>query len=445
VRYVLEGTVRRAGHQVRINAQLIDGRTGNHLWAERYDRDYADLFALQDEVIGRIVEALSVHLTASEQVQVARLPTHSLEAYDYYLRAEQELHSPEGDVGFLRALDLYAEAIALDQDFADAYAGYARAAAYLWTWSYDGAMAGSVARKRLYDAAGQALSLSPQLPRAHAVLAEVQAADGEHEAAIQSARRAVGFGPSDAEAYATLASVLAYAGMPDEAVGAAEIALRLNPKPPATTLLVAGLALYLDGQSERAIEVLEQARALAPDLNEPHEYLAMAYGQAGKLDEAKREVDLILEREPSISVRFYQLAYSPHRRAEDVNRRLEGLRRAGMPEWPFGYAGSPERRIAQAEARTLTFGRTWQGQHEPVGPFIAQISQDGTVAFRDPRSLATGKFLFREDMLCLQSDDFQQGRPNCGFLYRDLTEGGEARYDYVYVNAFSLLRFLIAR
>jgi adenylate cyclase len=445
VRYVLEGSVRRAGERVRINAQLIDGTTGGHVWAERYDRDYADIFAVQDEVIREIAGALSVQLTESQQTQVARLPTHSLQAYDYYLRAEQELHSPEGDIGFLRALDLYAEAIALDHDFADAYAGYARAAAYLWTWSYDGAMAGSVARKRLYDAAGQALALSPQLPRAHAVLAEVQSADGEHEAAIQSARRAVGFGPSDAEAYATLASVLAYAGMPAEAVGAAEVALRLNPKPPATTLLVAGLAFYLDGQYERAIEVLEQARALAPDLNEPHEYLAMAYGRAGKLDEAKREVDLILEREPTISVRFYQLAYAPHRRAEDVNRRLEGLRRGGMPEWPFGYAGSPDRRIGQAEARTLTFGRTWQGQHEPVGPFIAQISQDGTVAFRDPRSLTTGKFLFRDDMLCLQSDDFQQGRPNCGFLYRDPTEGGDARYDYVYVNAFSLLHFSIAQ
>jgi adenylate cyclase len=441
VRYVLEGTVRRAGDQVRINAQLVDGRTGNHLWADRYDRDYADLFALQDEVIGRIVDALSVQLTESEQVQVARLPTHSLEAYDYYLRAEQELHSPEGDIGFLRALDLYEKAIALDHDFADAYAGYARAAYYLWTFSYDGAMAGSVARKRLYDAAGQALALSPQLPRAHAVLAEVQAADGEHDAAIQSARRAVAFGPSDAEAYATLASVLAFSGMPAEAVGAAETALRLNPKPPATTLLVAGLALYLDGQSERAIELLEQARALAPHLNEPHVYLAMAYGQAGKLDEAKREVDLLLEREPAFSVRFYQLAYSPHRRAEDVNHRLDGLRRAGMPEWPFGYAGSPERRIGQAEARTLTFGRIWQGQHKPVGPFIAQISQDGTVAFRDPRILTTGKFIFRDDMLCLQSDDFQQGRPNCGFLYRDRTEGGDARYDYVYVNAFSLCTF----
>jgi hypothetical protein len=99
----------------------------------------------------------------------------------------------------------------------------------------------------------------------------------------------------------------------------------------------------------------------------------------------------------------------------------------------------------QAEARALTFGRTWQGQHELATPFIAQISQNGTVAFRDPSSLRTGKFLLRDDMLCYQSEDFALGRPNCGFLYRDAKDVGQTRYDYVYVNAFSLLHFLVAQ
>jgi adenylate cyclase len=442
VRYVLQGSVRRAGGRVRINAQLIDGTTGGHVWAERYEGDYADIFAVQDEVIREIASTLSVQLTESEQTQVARLPTRSLEAYDYYLRAEQEQHSPEGDIGLLRALGLYEHAIALDHDFADAHAGYARAAAFLWTASYDVAMPGAVARRKLYDAAGQALALSPQLPRAHAVLAEAQSVDGEHEAAIQSARRAVNFGPSDAEAYATLASVLVYAGKPAEAVAAAEAALRLNPKPPAAILLTAGLALFFDGQYERSIEALEQALNLAPELNEPHEFLAMAYAQAGKLDEAKHEVEVLLERAPSLNVQFEKLMATHHRRAEDLNRRLEALRKAGFPEWPFGYEGSNEGRMDRAEARPLIFGRTWQGQHELATPFIAQISQDGTVAFRDPNSLSTGKFLLRDDMLCYQSEDFALGRPNCGFLYRDV---GQTRYDYVYVNAFSLFHFSVAQ
>ena len=185
VRYVLEGSVRRAGERVRINAQLIDGTTGGHVWAERYDRDYADIFAVQDQVIEEIVGALSVQLTEAEQTQVTRLPTHNLEAYDYYLRAEQELHSPAGEIGLLRALELYQKAISLDGEFADAYAGYARAALILWTNTYDVSLPGTVARQRLYEAAGRALALNPELPRARAVLAEAQSVDGEHEAAIE--------------------------------------------------------------------------------------------------------------------------------------------------------------------------------------------------------------------------------------------------------------------
>ena len=445
VRYVLEGSVRRDRDHVRINAQLIDGSTGNHLWAERYDHEFAHIFALQDEVIRQIAGALSVQLTESEQTQVARLPTRSLEAYDYYLRAEQEQHSPEGDIGLLRALGLYERAIALDHDFADAYAGYARAAAFLWTGSYDASMAGAVARKRLYDAAGQALALSPQLPRAHAVLAEAQSVAGEHEAAIQSARRAVDFGPSDAEAYATLASVLAYAGMPAEAVAAADTALRLNPKPPAATLLTAGFALFLDGQEERAIRALEQARDLAPALSEPHIFLAMVYAQVARIEEAKHEAEVLLEREPIYSLKFFRVMLAHLRREENLNRCLEGLRKAGFPEWPLGYDGQREDRIDQAEARALTFGRTWQGQHELATPFIAQISQDGTVAFRDPSSFRTGQFVWRDGMLCYQSEDFMLGRPNCGFLYRDNKKVGQTTYDYVYVNAVSLLHFSIVQ
>jgi adenylate cyclase len=444
VRYVLQGSVRRAGERVRINAQLIDGTTGGHVWAERYDRDYADIFAVQDQVIEEIVGALSVQLTEAEQTQVARLPTHSLEAYDYYLRAEQELHSPAGDVGLLRALGLYQEAISLDGEFADAYAGYARAAAFLWTYSYDAVLAGTVARHRLYEAAGRALALNPELPRARAVLAEAQSVDGEHEAAIESARRAVEFGPSDAEAHASLASVLAYAGMPAEAVAAAETALRLNPKPPAATLLTAGLALFLDGQYERAIEALKQARDVAPKLNEQLEFLAMAYAQAGRLEEAKQAVEVLLQRLPSLNLQFYRVMYAHHRRPEDLARRLDGLRKAGMPEWPYGYRDRPEQRLDGAQVSALTFGHTWQGQHRSGEPFLVQIGENGNTAYRSPSSLRTGMLSLRDNRLCDLSDDFLLGRANCGYLYHDPNSLGGAKYEYVYVNAFSLMHFSVA-
>ena len=111
MRYVLEGSVRRAGARVRINAQLIDGTTGGHVWAERYERDYADIFVVQDQVLEQIVAPCRSSLTKPSGRRSHRLPTHNLEAYDYYLRAEQALHSPAGEIDLLRALELYQKAI----------------------------------------------------------------------------------------------------------------------------------------------------------------------------------------------------------------------------------------------------------------------------------------------------------------------------------------------
>jgi adenylate cyclase len=443
VRYVLEGSVRRAGGRVRINAQLIDGTTGGHVWAERYDREYADIFALQDEVIGQIVEALSVQLTESEQTQVARLPTKSLEAYDYYLRAEQEFHSPEENVGIVRAMALYDEAVSLDDEFADAYAGYARAAAFLLEGNYDALLAGAVARQEVYKAAGRALELNPGLPRAHAVLAEMQMVDGEHEAAIQSARRAVELGPSDAEARATLASVLAYAGRPAEAVAAAEVALRLNPTPSATILRAAGLALFLDERYERAIRLFQRLVEIAPRMNGSRERLAMAYAAAGELDKAQVEAKALLELEPSLNLQFYQVVYAHHERPEDLARRIDALRKAGVPEWPFAYQGRAENRIDGAHVRALTLGHIWQGQNQGGEPFLVQTGEDGTTAYRSPSSMRTGSLFVRGDMLCYRSEDFLLGRPNCGYLYHGPSSVGGTTYEYVYVNAFSLMHFSV--
>jgi len=148
VRYVLEGSVRKVDNRVRINAQLIDATTGGHLWAERYDRHYTDIFELQDEVIGKIVSALTVKLTGAEQAQLARRPTDNLEAYDYYLRAERDVYSE--DYSLLSfTLSMYEKAIALDPNFADAHAGYARAAVDVWRLSYDNVLASGLTEQLL--------------------------------------------------------------------------------------------------------------------------------------------------------------------------------------------------------------------------------------------------------------------------------------------------------
>ena len=164
VRYVLEGSVRRSGDRVRINTQLIDATTGGHLWAERYDRRYKDVFELQNEVIGKIVSALTVKLTGAEKVQLARRPTDNLEAYDYYLRAERDVYSEDSSLLSV-TLSLYEKAIALDPNFAEAYAGYARAAVDVWRLGYVNVLASPVARKRVYEAADSGPIVGLQNPQ----------------------------------------------------------------------------------------------------------------------------------------------------------------------------------------------------------------------------------------------------------------------------------------
>ena len=269
VRYVVEGSVRRAGGRVRINAQLVDATTGGHLWADRFDRSAADVFAVQDEVIGRIVAALAVELTPAEQARLARPPTRNLEAYDYFLRAEQAAKS--GYRPQLReALSLYGRATALDPAFADAFAAHARTAAYVWRNDFDDPLPGPVARKTAYETAGRALELDPQAPLPYAVLAVLQVVDRRYEEALASARRAVELGPGDAEAHAALGLVLTFAGDHAEAVAAVERSLRLDPNPPTGDRLTAALAFTLHGDHARAIELLERGRALAPMVDDIH-------------------------------------------------------------------------------------------------------------------------------------------------------------------------------
>ena len=258
VRYVLEGNVRRAGEKIRVNVQLIDAATASNVWAERYEGDSAKIFELQDQVIRHIVEALSVRLTESETSQISRLPTRNLEAYDFYTRAEQKVYAVDikslGD-----ALSLYEKAISLDPEFADAYAGYARAIVDVLGFDFQPVMLSAVARQRAYEAAGRALELNPKLPRAYAVLGILQMLDGEIDRALESVERAVALDPNGADAKLNLAIVLTYAGRNPEALAAIERVLQLDPKPKPQVYDYYGLVLYMNHRYEEALKALRSA------------------------------------------------------------------------------------------------------------------------------------------------------------------------------------------
>ncbi len=444
VAYVLEGSVRRAGKKVRINVQLIDASTGGHIWADRYDRDLEDIFLVQDEVVSNIVSALAVKLSDAEASQLAELPTQNLEAYDYFLRAERGLYSHDSK-GLDEALSFYRGATSLDPGFARAWAGDARAAVEVWRLDWFDVMPSHIARNRAYESAGRALELNPQSGRAYSVLAILQMVDSRYDEAISSARRAVSLQPSDADAYLNLAIVLAYLGKTDEAVAVMRTALRLDPNPLPGVYRVAGLILLLDRQYEDAIQQLKKAETALADA--PHEELAMAYAELGRLDEAKLEVEGLKETWAEANLTYYRILYAHHYREQDLEFRIEALRKAGLPEWPYGFEGQESDRLSGDEIRRLLYDRVWSGYRKGGESIIRENSKEGLVMYRDPaghggRSRSAYKLIgdasVEGNMLCYQYEQFLLGRKYCGYVYRNPEGSRRDKNEYIDVNAIAI-------
>src|SRR5262245_11623366 len=214
VRYLLEGSIRKANSRVRITAQLIDSTTGYHLWAERYDRDLQDIFAVQDEVTHKIVAALEVKLTEGEQQRLGRAPTENLEAYDYYLRG-LECHALTTEEANAQAQQLFAKAIQLDPQFAIAHA-------YLgWTYFEDWVLGWNQNTEALARAASwaqRALALDRTLSDGHRLLGIIHLWKKEHEQAVAEIEQATTLDPNRADNYVALGDVLNWAGRPEEAI-----------------------------------------------------------------------------------------------------------------------------------------------------------------------------------------------------------------------------------
>lgn len=436
-RHVLEGDVQFLDRGARLHVRLIDTASGIHLWADSFD--LGNLFEARSSVVAGIVATLGVELSATERVRLTRVPTTDLEAYDYYLRAEYRASA--GYPVLAEALKGYGIAVRLDPGFADAWAGYARAAVDIWRFGYDDVLAPPVARRLAYEAASRALELDPDNDRPHTVLALLQSVDGAHDEALQSAQRAVALSPSSADARLALALVQIYAGLSEAAAASATTALRLDPEPPPGMRIVAGSVLVRAGQPERALAVLESVRETMLRNDElVLEYLAMAYVRLGRHAEARAMIDELLARVPSISLAHFRTLYGHHRRAEDLLRDLDALRAAGLPEWPFGYQGDPERRLDANALRNLVYGRTWVGEFSGGAPFVQQVDADGTVALRGVTNLLIGAASVEQDRLCMRFEAALLGRKQCGFVYRDPDDPEH----YVYVNAFNRARFSLA-
>jgi adenylate cyclase len=328
VRYVLEGSVRRGGEKVRINAQLIDAATGNHLWAERYDGDLKDIFALQDQITESIVATLAVTLTRVEQDRAMRKKAVNMQAYDYVLRGNAYHHRMTREDN-VKAKENFSRAIKLDPDYAPTYAGLA------WVLIHDFNQWGADREKSLNQAleyAKRAVLLDDSLAKAHMVLGDVYLWTKQHDQAIVEGRKAIALDPSYADAHFALCVYLYMAGHAEEALEEGQKALRFNPVHAHRLYYQAlGRAHYMLKQYDAAVEAGEQAVSRDPNNVGPHLSLAAAYAQMGRMDNARRHAQEALSIDPAFSLQAYAKR-SPFKNKSDLDHSLDGLRKAGLPE-----------------------------------------------------------------------------------------------------------------
>ena len=328
VRYMLEGSVRRAGDQVRINAQLIDATTGGHLWAERYDRKLIDVFALQDEIVENIVSALAVALTPSEQLTLTRKYTDSLIAYDHFLRGtEYYFRGTKEENLFSR--ESFHQAVEIDVGFARAHGMLAR------THLRDFANGWSDSRERSLatgnELANKAVSLDESLPQAHFAVASAARYNKKLAIAVIAIEKAIRLDPNYADGFAFLAQILQFGGRPKEALESLDKAVRLNPRHSFLYLIIRGQTNFTLGRYDRAIEAFEQSVERNPSSQRARMWLVTSYAKAGRIEDAEWEADELLTIAPDFSVTRIGEAI-PYRDPTHLARFLDGLKEAGLPD-----------------------------------------------------------------------------------------------------------------
>ncbi len=290
VRYVLSGSVRRAGNEVRINAQLIDATTGGHLWAERYDGTIDDVFELQDKVTEQIVAALAVNLTKEEQAQRAHHNTEIAAAHDAYLQgwAHYKLATPRA---YVEALPYFEEALRLDPNFAQVHAALASLYwdAFENDWSFDLGMPSTRTESRANAHLEKALEAPT--PLAHTLQARILASWGFFDDAVAEAEKAVALDGNDATAHAGLANVLILAGQPAQGEAAIQEAMRLDPHHPANYLTILGHAQFMQERYAEAAAVLKRAIKRNPEDELPRILLGASLGHLGRIEEGEATIE----------------------------------------------------------------------------------------------------------------------------------------------------------
>jgi TolB-like protein/class 3 adenylate cyclase/Flp pilus assembly protein TadD len=419
VRFVLEGSVRRAGRNVRINAQLIDATTGGHLWAERYDGLVADVFELQDKVTSKIVAALEVRLSPQERTEKTERGTSNIAAYDAFLRGWGHLlrRTPEDAA---KAVPMFKRALELDPNYARAYAALAQ---IYWDNSLDSRFNRLVGLNTGQDDTSYAADViawnylekarDAPLSQVRTLWARMLQRVRRFDEAMRVAREAVKLGPNDPAAYDVLIENLIYSGNAEEAMRLVDESIHLDPSLPAEKLFLKGLAYYAVGQPEDALTSIERARMHNPAQTRYAAIQAATLVELGRIDEARIAFKQYVAGLLTYTTLNWTMFYWPFESLEISQRLASSLLEAGLrPSSKPYFDVTEQERLSGGEIRTLVSAKTMVGVDRGMGGLEdelavtrddkAQITEQGWLTyFRD------GVSRIEDDLLCDPWWDFE--------------------------------------
>jgi TolB-like protein/class 3 adenylate cyclase len=435
VRYVLEGSVRKADKKMRVTVQLIDAITGHHLWAERYTGIMDDVFVFQDKITQKIIGSLTVKLTANEKKQVAFKGTHNIDAYDVFLQGwDHYLRStPEA---FRKAIPFFRKAVKLDPNYGQPYAALALT---YWTSSYDHYWAemlglSSVLEGRLLARHYLEKAITSPTSLSHRVASSMALNRRQFKEAIEEAERAIALNPNDASCHYTMAEALVYGGKPNKGIEYIETAMRLDPRFQTDPLYLHGIAYFSLGQYEKAVSLLERALKRIPAPGQQMFPLIAAYAHLGRLKEASKAADVMAQTH-WLRDTMYRFPFKDPVVAE---RFVDGLSRAGYPTRSFDYYKIyEENRLTGEEVRNTVFGLK-----VPTSDGFVHRTKDGKATWRGYGGKTDkGKSWVEGDLLCDQWQERYKGYKNCYPVFRN-PEGSksyEFRNEYLSVTDFGII------
>ena len=441
VRYLLEGSIRRVGDDMRINAQLIDSSTSGHLWAERFDGRWAEVFALQDKVVGSIAGALQLRLVNGAQADRAGGTTNPA-AYDAYLKGMDIYNRVNTPQEFAQAVKHFQQAVQLDHDFGAAHAQLALA---YWEADIARAVVMGLSRDEAHGKIHETLKAASRHPSPgyYQLVAELMVREHNSDEAVTVLLKSVALDPSDTWNYLSLANALNFNGRPKEALSYLDAAARVDPISWMDyRRYQAGLAEFGQEKFEDAVRSIEAMQTESPDPRAKFyalQVLISAYGHLGRTDRAaaaletfKKVVTRRMEYEPS---QLITQDYMVFKNTADIERLLAGLTKAGVPELPAlaGAGMNPKDRLNGAEIKSLMFGHETRGKmvlHKFL-PMQRTTSVDGTVSETVGERTRVGTSWVQGNFIC---NAFPGELTSCGAIYRNIfrTPGGDDEYKAVY-------------